>query len=216
MVSNETLTDLERILYRVSKTILKHYYVVLGMIYVGWAIWASLMLLTMLIVEFTGISYYIYYAIMIPTWFLAIFLNNKKIPEVVKGAISLSGRKTELEGFVRKANRVSALFWGIGLITYIVMIFSISLINEAYSTTSAASGLIILLATGNIGVFYPLKKYAGMNIREPMIVILGMYVAALLLFIINWSRLFIWSYTICVLLISYLLLALYCFILSVK
>ncbi len=216
LVNDESLSELEKILYRVSKTLLNHYYVILGMIYVGWALWASFIFLVMIIIEATGVSYYIFYAIMIPTWFIALFFNNKKLPEIVKGAISLSGKNTELEEFVKKANRVGSLFWILGVLLYIAMTTLLPLINESFTTTAAASGLIILLATGNMGVFYPLKKYAGMTIKEPIIVISGMYLSALLLFVFDGPRSFVWSYAINVLLIAYLLLALYCFILSVK
>ncbi|MCD6300763.1 MAG: hypothetical protein J7L82_01675 [Staphylothermus sp.] len=108
------------------------------------------------------------------------------------------------------------MFWVLGVIIYIIMTIVIPLINKSYAVTAAASGLIILLATGNMGVFYPLKKYAGMTIKEPAIVLSGMYFSALLLFVIDGSRSFVWSYAINILLIGYLLLALYCFILSVK
>ena len=215
-MNDKSLSELEKILYKVSKTLLKHYYVVLGMIYVGWALWASFIFLVMIIVEATGSSYYIFYAILVPTWFIAFFFNNKKLPEIVKGAISLSGKDVELDEFVKKANRMGSLFWVLGVIIYIVMTVVIPLINESYAITAAASGLVILLATGNMGVFYPLKKYAGMTIKEPVIVLLGMYLSALLLFVIDGSRSFVWSYAINILLIAYLLLALYCFILSVK
>ncbi len=203
-------------MYRVSKTILKHYYVILGMIYVGWALWVSFIFLVMITIEAIGLSYYIFYAIMIPTWFIALFFNNKKLPEIVKGAISLSGKNAELEEFVKKAKRIDSLFWILGVLLYIAMTTFLPLINESFTTTVAASGLIILLATGNLGVFYPLKKYAGMTIKEPVIVISGMYLSALILFVFDGSRSFVWSYAINVLLIAYLLLALYCFILSVK
>ncbi|MCD6300764.1 MAG: hypothetical protein J7L82_01680 [Staphylothermus sp.] len=84
MVNDESLSEVEKILYRVSKTLLKHYYVVLGMIYVGWALWASFIFLVMIIVEATGSSYYIFYAILVSTWFIALFFNNKNFQKSLK------------------------------------------------------------------------------------------------------------------------------------
>ena len=216
MYDNEYTQELEKVLYRVSKTLLRYYYVTLGIVYICWAIWVSLMLLVMLIVAFTGVPYYVYYSLMIPSWLVMLVLNFKKIPEVIRGTVSLSGRPMELQILARRIRRLSSIFWIAGVIVYIVMIVIIPLINKSYINTSSASGLIVLLATGNLGIFYSLKKYSGMYIKIPVIIVLGMYIAAILLFAINGVSIFIWSYAIGVLVISYLSFALYCLLLSIR
>ena len=216
LADDEYARGLEKVLYRVSKTLLRYYYVTLGVIYICWAIWASSMLLVMLILDFTGVSYYVYYSVMIPTWLIMLVLNFKKIPEAIRGAVSLSGGTTELRILARRARRLSSAFWIAGVIIYAFMIVIIPLINKSYIITSSASGLIVLLATGNLGIFYSFKKYGGMPIKTPVMIVLGMYIAAIPLFAINGASIFIWSYAIGILVISYLLFALYCLLLSVK
>ncbi|MCD6301824.1 MAG: hypothetical protein J7L82_07150 [Staphylothermus sp.] len=214
-MNEESLPEFERILYRVSKTILKHYYVVLGMIYIGWALWVSFIFLVMIIIEATGAPYYLFYAILILTWFIALFSTIKNCQRSL-GELCRYRKNEELEEFVNRADRISLVFWIPGIFIYMLIIITIPLIGYFHALNATASGLVILLATGNMGIFYSLKKYADMKIGIPLIVLTSMYLSAIILLVLEWPGVFVWSYTMCILLIAYIILALYCFMLLLK
>ncbi len=207
------LREFKEALLKVRGSILRAYFVILSFIYLGWAVWLSFIILMMIIWRIFELVETYFMIILVASFIIALIVNNKRLPEVIRITAGLN--VGENPPSIKKAERLMGLFWLLGFIIYIV----IMVVTGAYGLNPCLMciALSLLLATGNLGVFISLERYAGISARYAyLIIVLFMVVLIVPVLFITGNIGLGWLYTGSMLIISYLLLAIYCLISAIR
>ncbi len=205
------LRELRDLLLRIRGSIFRSYMAVLGMIYLVWVLWLSTMLILMVLIWGLGAPEITYYIILAASLAAVFAYSSTRLPRVILGAAGASGR-SDLRLLAGKMNRLIAGFWATGIILYAS--------NPAYAplvggAAAPAVGLILMLATGNLGVCVAEYRYMGMRPRGPLATILALYASASIAPFLD-PGLTVWVYTYGVLIAAYTALAIHSILAAVR
>ncbi len=221
-VLSDSLEEFKRILERVSVSIIKSFFVVNALVYLGWSVWLLIVLITMLFFWRYDLPREIYYIFGFTTFIVALYINNNAMPKVIFGIIKLSsGVKLRDSDYYhvtrRRINAFALTFWIIGILIYIILTMIIyPYLSIDLRKIIGSLGLILMLSIGNLGVFLAYRIYGGISVRYAYVIIGIMILSSIALPIFADNYFMLWTYTLSILIISYVLLAIYCLILALR
>lgn len=215
ILSEEELdvNELIKLLSRISERIHTIEYAAIGMIYLSWAFWVSLISIVSSIMVAYKLPDWTFYTILFTTLILAAFIINYKLPGqlILISQLAKLGYRREISS---KAERKAGILY---VVTWLVSFSILGILGSIYGILGVASGLLFSLGTGNLAIHLITYKYYRVLIRGGMILSLLFYPSVIVNIPLSTISIdLMWSYTLSTIIAIYLLFALYYFMLAFR
>ncbi len=210
--SEEEIRELIGVLRRISENLLSRYFLIFGLIYLGWGIWSILILITYITVLTYGLSWTIYYIVLLVSIVLTAILVNYKLPQMVGSLIIIRSRPRKTRWKTSKyISLIEIGGWFIGFTAMFIL-------APLWDLMGLAIGLLIALGTGNLSLYIGLWLRSGKVYVGGIILALSFYVSAVIVAYISLynNSVDYWLYSISITILLYLLFAIYNLLLALK
>lgn len=200
------IEELKKVLDKVSKALINTHFLSMGAIYLGWTIWLVFILVFRVLYEALNMPMGLFYTVFFITFVAAIVANNILLPNAVRSIAGLAGRN--YVGVNRRRMSLLMLaFWLAGVAMYVI-VSATSVASTLSADLAYLVALMLLLGTGNLGVYVALWKYVGIVQLWSYVLVLGFYLAPIPLCLAKLPADALWVVGIGIIAILYSLLSL--------
>jgi hypothetical protein len=207
----EEVKELINVLKRISENLLSRYFLISGLIYLGWGIWSILILIAYITIITYNLSWTIYYIILLVSMIITVILVNYKLPQMIRSLIIIRSKPRRTTWKTSKyISLIEISGWFIGFTIMYTL-------GPLWGLLGLAIGLLIALGTGNLFLYIGLWLRSGRVYVGGIILSVSFYVSAIIIaYVSQYNVIDYWLYSISIIILLYLLFAIYNLLLALK
>lgn len=216
----EEFRELHELLIKINKRLYTIRFVAYSTTYLGWCIWLTTLILVSIFINILQLPLWVYFAYFIPSLIITIIVSNAKLPsmlmfieELAKSTIIREeGSETKLSRInsVKIVDKLINSIWITGFIIMGILFF-------LYGDLGGSTGLLIALGLGNLAIYLCFWIFYRIELRGGLILSTLLLVSAGLNTLLSMLKPgYEWFFAITIVILIYLLLALYLIVIAFK